>query len=185
MVGKIEKTEKMSVIHRDPSEIPHPPEEIVKKIMTKCGRKADVATGTTIAETKKSLDVTEISMRMMIPVVGKMTVDAKKGWLLGEQNVSVHATNPVRIKLWNRCLIDAGLPEMIVTDDTNAQQLVSGSLDISGMKARRKRIVRIGKERKRKSPLGWTPISQLILRLVFLVDKCPANSMASKRGKRE
>lgn len=101
----------------------------MKRIMTKRARKADVATGTTIAERKKNLDVTEISIRRTILVAGKMMVDAKKGWPVGGQNVSVHETNPARIILWKQP-IDAGLPQTIVTDDTNVHQLVSGSLDI-------------------------------------------------------
>jgi hypothetical protein len=67
--------------------------------MTKREIKADVATETIIAERRKSLDVTETSMRRTIPAVGKMMVDVKKGWPLGGQNVSVHETNPARIML--------------------------------------------------------------------------------------
>jgi hypothetical protein len=162
-----------------PNEIPQLPGEIVKRIMMKRGRKADVATVMIIAERKKSLDVTEISIRRMILAVGKMMADAKKGWPLGNE------TNPARIMLWRLPPIDAGLPQMIVTDDTNARQLVSESLDILGTKVRRKRIVRIGSERRRKSPLGWTPTSPLILHLVFLVDKyLVENSTAFRHGKR-
>lgn len=99
--------------------------------------------------------------------------------------MNVHETNPARIMLWKLQPIDAGLPQMIVMDDTNALQLVSGSLDNLEMRVRRKKIVRIGSERKRKSPHGWTPTSPLILRLVFLVDMYLAeNSTASRRGKR-
>ena len=151
--------------------------------MTKREIKADVGTGTIIAERRKSIDVTETSMRRTIPVVGKMMVDVKKGWPLGGQNVNVREINLARIILWKLQMIDAGPPQMIVTDDTNALQLVSGSLDNLGMKVRR--IVRTGSERKRKSPHGWTPTSPPILPLVFLVDKYLAeNSTASKRGKR-
>lgn len=170
----------------DLSEIPQPPGEIAKRIMTKRGIKADVVTGTIIAEKKKSLDVTETSTRRTIPVVGKMMVDVKKGWPLAGQNVSVnvHETNLARTILWMHP-IDAGHPQMIVTDDTNALQLVSGSLDNLEMRVRRKRIVRTGSERKRRSPHGWTPTSPLILLQVFLVDKYLAeNSTASRRGKR-
>ena len=156
----------------------------MKRIMTKRGIKADVETGTIIAERRKSLDVTETSTRRTIPVVGKMMVDVKKGWPLGGQNLNVHETNLARIMFWKHP-IDAGLPQMIVTDDTNAHQLVNGSLDSLGMKVRRKRIVGIGSERKRRSPHGWTPTSPLILRLAFLVDKYLAeNSTVSRRGKR-
>ena len=150
--------------------------------MTKRGIKADVGTETIIAERRKSLDVTETSTRRTIPVAGKMMVDVKKGWPLGGQNVNVHETKLARIMFWKHP-IDAGLPQMIVTDDTNALQLVSGSLDNLEMRVRRKRIVRIG--RKRRSPHGWTPTSPLILRLAFLVDKYLAeNSTVSRRGKR-
>jgi hypothetical protein len=127
--------------------------------------------------------VTEISIQKTILVVGKMMVDVKKGWPLGGQNVSVHETNPARTMLWRPQPIDAGLPQMIVTDGTNAHQLVSESLDILGMKARR---VRIGSEIRRKSPLGWTLTSPLILHLVFLVDKYLAENLtAFRRGKRD
>ena len=47
--------------------------------MTKRGIKADVETGTIIAERRKSLDVTETSMRRTIPVVGKTMVNVRKG----------------------------------------------------------------------------------------------------------
>lgn len=128
--------------------------------------------------------MTEISIQKTILVVGKMMVDVKKGWPLGGQNVSVHETNLARTTLWRPQPIDAGLLQMIVTDGTNAHQLVSESLDILGMKARRKRSVRIGSEIRRKSPLGWTLTSPLILHLVFLVDKYLAeNSTAFRRGK--
>jgi hypothetical protein len=151
--------------------------------MTKRGIKAVVGTGTIIAGRRKS-DVTETSTRRTIPVVGRMMVDVKKGWPLGGQNANVHETNLARIMLWKHP-IDAGLPQMIVTDDTNAHQLVSGSPDNLGMKARRKRIVRIGSERRRRSPHGWTPTSLLIPLLGFLVDKHLAeNSTVSRRGKR-
>lgn len=54
------------------------------------------------------------------------------------------------------------------------------------MKVRRKKIVRIGSEIRRKSPHGWTPTFPLILHLVFLVDKYLAeNLMASRRGKKD
>ena len=176
----------MFAIRQGPSEMPQPPEEIAKRTMTKHGRKVDVATGTTIAEKKKSLDVKETSMRRTIPVAGKMTVDAKKGWPLGERNASVHETNPARIILWKPRPTDDGLPRMIATDDINAQQLVRGSLDISGMKVRRRRTVRIGSERRKKNPLGWTPTFQPNLRSVFLVDKyLVESSMASRRGRRD
>ena len=152
--------------------------------MTNRGIKADVGTGTIIAGRRKSLDVTETSTRRTIPVDGKMMVDVKKGWPHGGQNVNVHETNLARIMLW-RHPIDAGLPQMIVTDDTNALLLVSGSLDNLGMRVRRKRIARIGSERRKRSRHGWIHTSPLILRLEFLVDKYLAeNSTASRRGKK-
>ena len=106
--------------------------------MTKSGIKADLGTGSIIAaKTKrKSLDVTETSTWKTIPVAGKMMVDVKKCWPLGGRNVNVHETNLVGIIFWKHP-IDGGHPQMIVTDDTNAPQLVSESLDNLGMRVRR------------------------------------------------